>query len=132
MNIPTKYSRKFLVLFFPLLSFSITPSVYAEVSSSWLGKYEGEATACRGDMLIVAQDSITIQSCRYTINKIIVANQNELTLQLNPGSNCKTQETVVTLKKPTGTAVDLYNYRSVENYKKNYSPNQCGYGPRMK
>ena len=83
-------------------------------------------------MLIVAQDSITTQNCKYNINKIIVANENELTLQLNPGSKCKTQETVVTLKKPTGTAVDLYNYRSVENYKKNYSPNQCGYGPRMK
>jgi len=115
-----------------LLAFSVSPCAYAGIPSSWLGKYEGMATACRGDELIVEEDAVTTQSCKYSVKEIILANEKELTLVLSPGNSCRARETVVTLKKPSGTAVDLYNYRSAENYKKKYSPNRCGYAPRMK
>ena len=102
-----------------------------KIPSEWIGKYQGMATACRNDVLSISQKSITFNKCEYYVVKNYVTTPVEYTAQLKPTKECNGKRTVITLKRYTvQDAVNLYNYRSVDNYKNNYSPNMCGYGPK--
>lgn len=102
----------------------------AAVPSEWLGKHHGMSRACERDRITVTSAALLYNECKHLIVETLVSNDAELTVRVRDEKKCGWQDSIISLKKPYGTAVDFYNYKSRDDLERNQYRAFCGFGPK--
>jgi uncharacterized protein YecT (DUF1311 family) len=98
--------------------------------TEWKGKYQGVSRACAASWITVTPTALDENGCRHAIVETLVSDATELTVRVKDEKNCGWRDTIISLKKPYGTAVWVYRYKTAEDLTRNDYQAFCAFGAK--
>ena len=113
-----------------LLLLSIVPARAEELLSAWKGSYQPVSRVCEGSDLTIGQSVLTYNTCKLTKTQVLKNSKSELSLEVDKNAKCVVAGWVITLRRATGSDVEVSGYRNAEDSRAGLPGFECTYRRR--